>query len=469
MASRSINNYSLNDNDSNIDLAALDTDSASESGSSLSVSHLSSADDETNSNTAANSNTNNLSHRSNHHRSNNNRVSSSNNYINNAVMLNDESSKSNSLSHIQSSKSTRSRRSAQISLNDHSIISSSGHPSLRHFNNGANSNINHFSNNNNPPSISKFPVATRQSTYNSTISSTNASSYITGGTVSNFPPNRLLSGSGNGNSSGTGNDNETFDYYYGDDYDTKDLGTEELDNDDDTYSYDYIANSNVKLKKGDKLKTSWAMPLQNERQYKDLQIIDEVAKLQNLDFFSQNYVENLENLKISQLGLLIDMVKLTENSFDEFYNIWNEFEAKMKSEIGADQKDITTATGSSGTSANSQVKKDNIISSLSSDLESISPTRMIIKETDPQAVKDAKVNSDAEKSEKIKSKSSIEDAELDVDEKIDTDLVTRFDINNSEGFKLMKKRKQEILKDLEKINDSIDQIDAFTKSMWTKM
>ena len=459
--------YSVNDNDSNIDLAALDTDSASESSSSLNVSHLSSADDDTNNNsnhTNANLNVHSAGHGSSNQRRSTNRNNTNNtpvnNYMNNAVLLNDDSYKPNSLSQIQSNKSSRSRKSAQVSFNDHSVLSSSGHPSLRHYSNGTTNNTNYF--NNNAPSISKFPVATRQSTYNSTLSSTNTSSYIVGGTTSNLAPNRYHNG--NGNESEIDND-----YFFGDDYDTKDLATDDLDNDDDTYSYDYIANSNVKLKKGDKLKTSWAMPLQNERQYKDLQIIDEVAKLQNLDFFSENYVENLENLKISQLGLLIDMVKLTENSFDEFYNIWNEFETKIKSETENDHQEILAATGSNGTSTNSQPKKDNNISSLSSDMDSISPTRMMIHEADPSALNETKGKADTKKNEKTKGKSSIEDAELDVPEKDDNDLVTQFDINNSQGFKLMKKHKQEILKDLEKINSSIDQIDAFTKSMWTKM
>lgn len=472
MTTRSVND-SLNDDDSNIDLEALDTESASDSGSSLNNSHLSSADDEANSNSNSNSNqasananlnNHNAGHVSTIHRRgtnrNNSNNNSANNHMNNAVLLNDDFYRPNPLSHIQSNKSSKSRKSTQVSFNDHSVPSSSGHPSLRHYSNGPT--------NNNAPTISKFPMATRQSTYNSTLSSTNTSSYIAGGTTSNLVANRYHNGNGNGNGNINGSEMDN-DYYYGDDYDTKDLATDDLDHDDDTYSYDYIANSNVKLKKGDKLKTSWAMPLQNERQYKDLQIIDEVAKLQNLDFFSESYVENLENLKISQLGLLIDMVKLTENSFDEFYNIWNEFESKIKFENENDNLEIPPAKSSNGVSINSQPKKENIISSLSSDMESFSPTRMMMNEADPSVLNEAKSKTDTKKNEKTKGKSSIEDAELDVQEKPGSDLVTQFDINNSEGFKLMKKRKQEILKDLEKINSSIDQIDAFTKSMWTKM
>ena len=198
------------------------------------------------------------------------------------------------------------------------------------------------------------------------------------------------------------------------------------DADNDSYSFDFI--STYKRKPGDKLKTTWADPMKNERQYKDLQIIDEVSKLQNLNFFSKSYVENLEKLKISQLGLLIDMVKLSENSFDEFYNIWNNFDnAESSADSGKTKDDNEKASGNSSVSTNFTAI------SLNTDL-----------------------------------KGSDDGATHIGDEDTTTEPIAWFNINESEGFTIMERRKQEILKDLDNINKSIDEFDSFTKSMWTK-
>jgi hypothetical protein len=197
------------------------------------------------------------------------------------------------------------------------------------------------------------------------------------------------------------------------------------DADNDSYSFDFI--STYKRKPGDKLKTTWADPMKNERQYKDLQIIDEVSKLQNLNFFSKSYVENLEKLKISQLGLLIDMVKLSENSFDEFYNIWNNFDnAKSSADSGKTKDDNEKASGNSSVSTNFTAI------SLNTDLK------------------------------------GSDDGATHIDEDTTAEPIAWFNINESEGFTIMERRKQEILKDLDNINQSIDEFDSFTKSMWTK-
>lgn len=451
MTNRSISAYTIDDDDnSNIDLEALDSDSLSESQSSSSQS-------------LSSSNTNNnISNFRNINNANSSTVKSLNTT---AIILNDNIPKPNYLSHIQSnksSKSNKSKRSNQISFN---------HNSLK---------LTTTSTSNAPltSSTSKFPMATRQSTYNSTLSSTN-DSRITGtaGTISNIASSRYHNGNDDSDEIDRYNDylyaaddNDDNDDFYNDDYE----GFED-DEDDDTYSYDYIAN--VKLKKGDKLKTSWAMPIQNESQYKDLQIIDEVSKLQNLNFFSKSYVESLENLKIAQLGLLIDMVKLSENSFDEFYSIWNDFENKIKSETNiSSNPNESNKTGNikkpevnnnvENNNNNNNASQDNniMISSLSSELDSISPTRRV----DDSTSKDNSPPPDINKNDKVKDKNTIENTKLEIDANDDNEFDMQFDINNSEGFTLMKKRKEEILSDLEKINSSIDQIDAFTKSMWTK-
>lgn len=217
---------------------------------------------------------------------------------------------------------------------------------------------------------------------------------------------------------------------------------------DDSYSFDYM--SNVKSKPGDQLKTTWAMPMQNERQYKDLQIIDEVSKLQNLSFFSKDYVDNLENLKMSQLELLIDMVKLTDNSFNEFFTIWNNFEPRHKT--------------SKGESRNGNP----LLSSLSSERSS-SKTSYDIDSNESENGIDEKINEEVKDANDERS-SNVEDIEKNINDNDGAEVgMTWFDINNSEGFKLMEKRKENILLDLDKINESIDQIDSLTKSMWTSM
>lgn len=234
---------------------------------------------------------------------------------------------------------------------------------------------------------------------------------------------------------------------------------------DDNYSYDYI--SNVKKKPGDKLKTMWSMPIQNERQYKDLQIITEVSKLQNLTFFSEGYVKNLEDLKISQLNLLIDMVKLTDDSFDEFYEIWNNFNPN-ENEEGLEGKEGNSKEESDikkerKIKEDLEVKKEGAIKEEGNEnennqklsTESNTIPNLTTKTLDSEQIKPAPIQSPI----------TLNNDTKNVVNK--NDKVTWFDINNSEGFKLMEKHKQEILNDLDKINTSIDQIDSFTKSMWT--
>lgn len=203
------------------------------------------------------------------------------------------------------------------------------------------------------------------------------------------------------------------DTFSGDDYDDS---SEHKDLLSDSYSYDYM--SNIKSKPGDKLKTSWSNAMQNERQYKDLQIINEVSKLQNLNFFSIDYTKNLEILKLSQLSLLQDMVKLSENSFDEFFKIWDNIDTNEN--------------------------EDDVFSS---DIQSIS-----------------KPDSDS-----LRQMFNESTFVTDIENKEANRRSNLFDINNNEGFKLMEQRKNDILADLEKINESIDQIDSFTKSMWSNI
>lgn len=234
---------------------------------------------------------------------------------------------------------------------------------------------------------------------------------------------------------------------------------------DDNYSYDYI--SNVKKKPGDKLKTMWSMPIQNERQYKDLQIISEVSKLQNLTFFSESYVKNLEALKISQLGLLIDMVKLTDNSLDEFYSVWNNFNPIENEDENEEKDEDEEEMGEEGEERKG--KKEGKEEADNNDGEDeIDTNKNFSTESNLASASSTKtLGSDKLKHDSIQSSTTLnKDIKNDINA-TRNDKVTWFDINNSEGFKLMEKHKQDILNDLDKINSSIDQIDSFTKSMWT--
>lgn len=246
------------------------------------------------------------------------------------------------------------------------------------------------------------------------------------------------------------------DYYSDDETSTDDDDDDEYNQDlvsnvgidDDNESYKNLNNKQFNNKIGDKLKTTWQNCKNDEIEYKESQIIDEVSKLQNLNFFSNKYIENLENLKISQLGLLIEMVKLTDNSFDEFYNIWNNFNEKF---INDDSK---------GNDNSEKVDNDiNSKNSKNSTKES--------KENDEE-IKDKKENKE---SNETNNNSNIEDNidnNNDDDYQKEMEMVTWFNINESEGFKLMEQRKLEILNDLDKINNSIELIDSSTKSIWSK-
>jgi hypothetical protein len=398
--------YSWNDQDSNIDLNALDSESDINSNLSLDNSLMVSEIGTSNKNIRNNNNIN----------------------QDNVMKIHKYPTSLSPLS--ESNTNTNTNTSASTNANVHVNKTKTNHNnSLTTSNRKEISSIKKIDSTNS--SGNKIYPATRQSTYNSTIKS------YDGGVISNFPS--IKNQQTNTNSSDYTN-------FYNDDYNKKGddiLGNDfdDLDNDnDDTYSYDYI--SNVKTKPGDKLKTTWSMPIENERQYKDLQIINEVSKLQNLNFFSESYVKNLEDLKISQLGLLIDMVKLTDNSFDEFYNIWNGFnynENENNTTINKHSADESTNISNSSLAINSlktlkskeSENKKNISNSSKSNLNT--ETENLLNEHDSK----------------------------------DEDNITWFDINNSEGFKLMEKHKQDILNDLTKINSSIDQIDSFTKSMWT--
>lgn len=425
----SVDNYSIDDDDSNIDLVALDSEdsisNASSRTNSLSTSSAGNHTDMFNSklSSSENSVSNSRSRFGPNSKTPKQKVSA---YV-------PEPMKPNVLSHVSTNKSKKSTKSVQISLNDNSLASSSQRPPARYT--GVDSS-----------KYGKLPPTTRQSTYASSGLKSYESSFVTGTGISAFPSvvqNRTKTSSS--------------DYYGLDNKDTMnedEFGDVGQDNDDsDSYSFDYI--SNVKLKPGDKLKTTWSMPMQNERQYKDLQIINEVSKLQNINFFSKDYVQSLENLKISQLGLLIDMVKLTENSFADFYTLWNNFEAGDDT-LSTSNSHVTSDRSSREGGANSHDDNDLLDNPKSKQAESNS--------------KLASGGSDG--IEKNSNDGNSKSASAQGDEDMNAmygDMVTWIDINNSEGFKLMEKRKQDILRDLEKIDDSIDQIDSFTKSMWARL
>lgn len=391
---RSIGTYSFNDEDSNVDLAALDSDS------SLNDHYTSASSSSDSSSAYSSSSASNIN----------------NNYIENQnthpKLIKNHSNKSQKLVKNINVSTTNTSKHTQIP------------------------------NNNFVKLVSNASIPTKELTQNSAAYTTTDTSYVTGSISNPISSSNQKTNSYNDNS-----------YYYNEEAD--------IDNDqdiyqdidqDDTYTFEFETNAN--LKTGDKLKTTWSLPIQNEKQYKDLQIIDEVSKLQNLNFFSQDYVENLENLKISQLGLLIDMVKLNENSFDEFYNIWDEFDLEKSNNITSNES-----------------IKNKIISSISSQVGTSSDIQQSEIITNDESSTNRNIQNDNDDVNNNNNNNDVNENKNNDNNKINDEKnsVTWFDINNSESFKLMNKRKNEILNDLGKINNSIDQIDAFTKSMWTQL
>lgn len=59
-----------------------------------------------------------------------------------------------------------------------------------------------------------------------------------------------------------------------------------------------------------------------DKLYESLHILDDVKKLKESRFFGSEYNERMNELKRSQLQLLVDMTQMNEDSFQEFYKVW---------------------------------------------------------------------------------------------------------------------------------------------------
>ena len=94
----------------------------------------------------------------------------------------------------------------------------------------------------------------------------------------------------------------------------------------------------MKQKLGDSIPSVSQRVDNQDKLYNSLNILDEVKQLKNMSFFDTKYNEKLSQLKKSQLDLLVDMTQMNENSFTEFYNIWDALNGAEDQSESSEQK-----------------------------------------------------------------------------------------------------------------------------------
>lgn len=95
---------------------------------------------------------------------------------------------------------------------------------------------------------------------------------------------------------------------------------------------------NAKPKIGDSIPSVSQKVDNQDKLYNSLNILEDVKKLKNMSFFDAKYNEKLNQLKKNQLDLLVDMSQLNENSFTEFYNVWNTLDEEDEKSEGSEEK-----------------------------------------------------------------------------------------------------------------------------------
>lgn len=95
---------------------------------------------------------------------------------------------------------------------------------------------------------------------------------------------------------------------------------------------------NMKQKLGDSIPSVSQRVDNQDKLYNSLNILDEVKQLKNMSFFDTKYNEKLSQLKKSQLDLVVDMTQMNENSFTEFYNIWDALNGAEDQSESSEQK-----------------------------------------------------------------------------------------------------------------------------------
>ncbi|VEU23699.1 DEKNAAC104864 [Brettanomyces naardenensis] len=107
----------------------------------------------------------------------------------------------------------------------------------------------------------------------------------------------------------------------------RDLETYEDEDDNEEEDVEHLALADEK-RVGDEI-PSVAQKVDNQdKLYESLNILDDVKKLKDMKFFDEEYNGKMNNLKRAQLGMLVDMVRMNENSLNEFYDLWNTLEEK---------------------------------------------------------------------------------------------------------------------------------------------
>ncbi|ODV87207.1 hypothetical protein CANARDRAFT_26629 [[Candida] arabinofermentans NRRL YB-2248] len=164
----------------------------------------------------------------------------------------------------------------------------------------------------------------------------------------------------------------------------------------------------------DKIASTTQMVDYQDKLYESLNILQDVESIRNLKFFEENYTKNLNLLKKSQLELLLDLGKVNEHSFEEFYKAWNTFDNNRPKE---------TVNGR-------EPEFSNRNSSTFSKLHQTGTT-------------------------------------TPMSNGIDSGLT--LDINSSKFFDDMVKRNDLIVEDLNKIKDDIATIDKHTRTIWDQI
>ncbi|QPG73012.1 hypothetical protein FOA43_000316 [Brettanomyces nanus] len=139
-----------------------------------------------------------------------------------------------------------------------------------------------------------------------------------------------------------------------------------------------------------------------DRLYETLNILNDVRKLREMKFFDAKYNEKMIDLKKAQVGMMVDMIQMNENSFREFYEVWDALEDRGEEE-----------------------------------------EREVEEEKE-------------QKKHKFRKKKS---------EHQDKPLV-HLDINESALFGQLGERNEVVSQDIDKIKDSVKQIDEYTKGLW---
>ncbi len=104
----------------------------------------------------------------------------------------------------------------------------------------------------------------------------------------------------------------------------------------DTKNAELVKNAKPKI--GDSIPSVSQKVDNQDKLYNSLNILEDVKKLKNMSFFDAKYNEKLNQLKKSQLDLLVDMSQLNENSFTEFYNVWNALDEEDEKSDGSEEK-----------------------------------------------------------------------------------------------------------------------------------